>query len=144
MKSNHNHTISLMKPNNKTHHLTNGIELTILYSSLNLLSSFHRIACVALMSCTSYKIKHSCTQRETRLKPTYYSQGTIMGPSSDRNHFSHKSTKIRQHNEYIYNIPKFITSNLVRVGHPQTQTKARTYKYQYIVEIKITRHKYKC
>ena len=63
-----------------------------------------------------------------------YSQGTILGPSSDRNHFSPKSTKIQQHNYYIYNILKVITSNLSRVGYPQTQTKVCTGEYQYIAK----------
>ena len=55
MEPNHYHNISQMNPNNKICHLTNGIELVVPYSSFNLLASFYRIACVALMLCTSHK-----------------------------------------------------------------------------------------
>ena len=56
--------------------------------------------------------------KEIRLRPTYYSQGTNLEPSSGRNYLSHKF--IEEHNDYNYNHLTIITNNLMRVGHPRT------------------------
>ena len=62
MESNHNHLISqMMNPNNKIHHLTDGVEITVPFSSFNLLPYFCCIVCKALMSHTTPKHKHSYT-----------------------------------------------------------------------------------
>ena len=99
----------------QSHLLANGIESLIPYSLFNPLDFCHGIACIALMPCTSTisYVQKKKQEKEMRLRPTYYSHGMNLGPSSGRNHSSHKY--IKQHNDYNYSHLTIITNNLWRV-----------------------------
>jgi len=136
MESNHNHTISQMKPNNKTCHLIDGIQLTVPYSSFNIFASFCCIVYVAFMptyitqnkDLYTHKERRGSNQRITLREP-------FETPQVREITFHTNLPKIWQHNNYINYIPKFITSNLPRFGHLQIQTKTRRTEYQYIQKI---------
>ena len=69
-----------MNPNNKTYHLADEIELTIPYSSFNLLASFRGIMCVALMPHTTHKTNIHTHIEKDEAQAYVLLSGTILGP----------------------------------------------------------------